>query len=314
MQAMRQSITNGAQHVRPVLDEAQFARYVETGLALRDAFETPALRDSFVARLKPHRGLIAGTIPAGIQQHGMLPARAPRCTLADITETELVQWLVDDARLIYGEFSQQELDNYFAAVAPLLPPQGHFIDLGSGLGKVVLSAALALPDMRCTGVELLGYRHAMAQARLAAMLAAGAAEDPRAADSVGSRVRLLQQDLFAADVGDATLVYIYSTCFAPLMGRLAEKLAGEMRPGALVTTVTVPLLHPAFELVRHFAPHEVAWTTVFLYRRRDAAAPPDQPPQPPQPAWTSRPYEPDGAAWEAAVRAAFAAYDAAGGA
>jgi hypothetical protein len=308
MHAMRQAITNGAQHVRPVLDEVQFARYVETGLALRAAFRTPPLRERFLARLKPHRGLIAGSVPAGIERHGMLPARAPRCTLDDIAETELVQWLVDDARLIYGEFSQEELDNYFAAVAPLLPPQGHFIDLGSGLGKVVLSAALAFPGMRCTGVELLGYRHAMAQARLAAMLAAGAAEDPRAADSVGARVRLLQQDLFATDVSDATLVYIYSTCFASLMGRLAEKLASEMRPGAMVTTVTVPLQHPSFELVRHFAPQEVAWSTVFLYRRREAAAPPAQA------AWAGRPYEPDGAAWEAAVRAAFAAYDAAGGA
>jgi hypothetical protein len=305
MQAMRQAITNGEQHVRPVLDEAQFARYVETGLAVRAAFRTPALRDTFIARVKPHRRLINGAVPAGIHRHGMLPARDPACGLAEIPDAELAQWLVDDGRLIYGEFTQEELDHYFAVLAPMLPPQGHFIDLGSGLGKVVMRAALALPGMRCTGVELLGYRHAMAQARLEAMLAAGALEDSAVAEAIGARVRLLHQDMFAADVSDASLVYIYSTCFVPLMERLGEKLARELPQGALVTTTTYPLLHPAFELVRRFAAPAIAWTTVFLYRRRGA----EEKLPPTTPGYV---YEPDGAAWEAAVRAAFAAYDTAG--
>lgn len=307
MLSMRRAITNGAQHVRPVIDDAVLARYVEIGLAVREAFRTPELRDTFIARLKPHRRLIAGCIPAGIQQHGMLPERAPAQGLAEISDADLAQWLVDDGRLIYGEFTQQELDNYFEAVAPWLPLRGHFIDLGSGLGKVVLSAALALPGMRCTGVELLGYRNDMAQMRLAQMLAAGVAEDPAAAARVAARVRLLHQDMFEADVSDASMVYIYSTCFAPMMDRLGEKLARELPEGALVTTVTFPMLHPAFELVKQFAPPSVAWTTVFLYRRRsalEAGAPPA----------SHLLYEQDGAAWEYAVRAAFAAHDAAQGA
>lgn len=305
--AMRQAITNGEQHLRPVLAEAQFQRYVEVGLALRAAFHTPAQRDHFIARLKPHRRLVAGTLPAGIQRHGMLPPQPPRCSLAEIPDAELAQWLVDDGRLVYGEFSPQELDQYFAALAPWLPQQGqgagHFIDLGSGLGKVVLTAALALPGMRCSGVELLGYRHEMAQARLAAMLAAG---DPQEAAAIAARVQLRQQDMFEADVRDATLVYLYSTCFAPLMARLADKLARELQPGALVTTTTVPLPHADFELLQRFDPPSVAWTTVFLYRRRGSrhAAP----------CAARALYEPDGAAWEAAVRAAFAAHDAGQGA
>ena len=144
----------------------------------------------------------------------------------------------------------------------------------------------------------------MAQMRLAQMLAAGVAEDAAAAARVAARVRLLHQDMFATDVSDASMVYIYSTCFAPMMDRLAEKLAGELPEGALVTTVTFPLLHPAFELVKQFAPPSVAWTTVFLYRRRaalEAGAPPA----------AHHLYEQDGAAWEYAVRAAFAAYDSA---
>lgn len=307
MLSMRRAITSGTQHVRPVLDDAVLARYVEIGLAVREAFRKPELREAFIARLKPHRRLIAGCVPAGIQQHGMLPERAPLHGLAEISDADLAQWLVDDGRLIYGEFTQQELDNYFEAVAPWLPLRGHFIDLGSGLGKVVLSAALALPGMRCTGVELLGYRNDMAQVRLAEMLAAGAAEDPAAAARVAARVRLLHQDMFATDVSDASMVYIYSTCFAPMMDRLAAKLARELPEGALVTVVTFPMQHPAFELVKQFDPPSVAWTTVYLYRRRsalEAAAPPA----------VNMLYEQDSAAWEYAVRAAFAAHDSANGA
>jgi hypothetical protein len=306
MRSMRQAITSGAQHVRSVLDNALFAHYVETGLAVREAFRTPALRHIFVERLKPHRRLIAGHVPAGIEQHGMLPERAPGRSLAEIHDTDLAQWLVDDGRLIYGEFTQQELDNYFQAVAPWLPSEGRFIDLGSGLGKVVMSAALALPGRHCSGVELLGYRHQMAQMRLAAVLAAGAAENPAGAAAFAGRVRLVQQDMFEADVSDAALVYLYSTCFAPLMDRLGEKLARELPQGALVSTTTFPLLHPAFELVQRFASPSVAWTTVFLYRRRgELGALPAAP--------ASYLYEQDGGVWEDAVHAAFAAYDAAAG-
>ncbi|WP_426341234.1 histone methylation protein DOT1-like protein [Pseudoduganella sp. S-14] len=307
MLSMRRAITSGAQHVRPVIDDAVLARYVEIGLAVREAFRKKELRETLIARLKPHRRLIAGCVPAGIQQHGMLPERAPSRELAEVSDADLAQWLADDGRLIYGEFTQQELDNYFEAVAPWLPLRGHFIDLGSGLGKVVLSAALALPGMRCTGVELLGYRNDMAQVRLAQMLAAGVAEDPAAAARVAARVRLLHQDMFEADVSDASMVYIYSTCFAPMMDRLAGKLARELPEGALVTTVTFPMPHPAFELVKQFAPPSVAWTTVFLYRRRSAL-------EAATPAAANFLYEQDSAAWEYAVRAAFAAYDAEDGA
>lgn len=103
------------------------------------------------------------------------------------------------------------------------------------------------------------------------------------------------------------MVYIYSTCFAPMMDRLAGKLARELPEGALVTTVTFPMPHPAFELVKQFAPPSVAWTTVFLYRRRSAL-------EAATPAAANFLYEQDSAAWEYAVRAAFAAYDAEDGA
>lgn len=297
MQDMRQAITSGEFHLRQALSEAQFAHYVDVGLALREAFRQPAQRQQFIDRLKPHRRLIIGHVPPGIQPHGLLPQQSPTRTLAQIADAELAQWLIEDGALIYGEFTQAELDAYFEALRPYLPARGRFVDLGSGLGKVVMTAALALPGMQCCGIELLGYRHRLAQERLQAMLAAG---DAASAAALRARIALTQQDMFEADLRDADMVYIYSTCFASLMERLSDKLARELAPGALVSTATFPLQHPAFELVRRF---ELAWTPVYLQRRRRDA----------QGAAAAAPrlrYEPDSQAWENAVRAQFAAYDA----
>jgi hypothetical protein len=334
LEVLRSSIEDGEHHVRQQIEAAlgsQFGRYVEIGLALREAFERPELRGTFIRRLKPYRRLIIGNLPAGVQRHGLLPALSPQQRAAmghrpldDIPDSELEQWLVDDGRLIYGEFKPQELHNYFTVMAPYVKPGSAMVDLGSGLGKVVLSAALALPFATCTGVELLPYRHAMAQQRCDALLAArdaalgalpampapdetlalpyGAVTDARHVLALRERVRFINGDLFDADVSQAGLVFMYSTCFAPLMDRIGDKLANELPQGCLVSTTTFPLRHPGFREVAQFQSGTVAWTTVFLYERVGELD--GLPPAPP-----SYLYEPPEERWEQAVREQMAALD-----
>ncbi|KQV79384.1 histone methylation protein DOT1-like protein [Massilia sp. Root351] len=333
--ALLDSVEGGELHVRPLralLDSGRFARFAEIGLALRRAFRDPARRDYFLSRLRPHLRYVIGLLPASIQRHGMLPPEPAvlppdALQLEQVSDAELRQWLVDDGSLIYGEFQRYELENYFDAIAPYVAPGGEMMDLGSGLGKVVMSAALALPFARCTGVELLPYRHAMAMERRAQLLAraagllAGLAQPappspdvPLALPSGGAatlrhlleleaRIALREQNMFEADVSRASLVFIYSTCFAPLMDALADKLARELPQGCLVSCTTFPLSHPAFRLLHHFPSNSVAWTSVFVYQRIGAADGP-----PPSPAYL---YAPDPDEWEASARAECAAYDAA---
>jgi hypothetical protein len=334
LEALQHGIEDGEHHTRQQIEAemgSQFGRYVEIGLALREAFERPELRDTFIRRLKPLRRLIIGNLPAGVQRHGLLPALTPQQRagmghrrLDDIPDSELEQWLVDDGRLIYGEFKPQELHNYFTVIAPYVKPGSAMMDLGSGLGKVVLSAALALPFATCTGMELLPYRHAMAQQRFAALLAAGdaalaalpappapdealalpygAETDARHVLSLRERVRFINGDLFEADVSQAGLVFMYSTCFAPLMDRIGEKLARELPQGCLVSTTTFPLKHPALREVAQFQSGTVAWTTVFLYERAGELEG-----LPPAPA--AYLYEPPEDRWEEEVRKQMAALD-----
>ena len=146
-QAMLKSIEGGEYHPRQKIREAStlpYADYLTIGLALRECLNNSAKHDQLVQRLKPHAGAIIGVLPPGIQAQGLLPSDADlkqenfeRKNLDQIADDQLRQWLVDDGSLVYGELSRQEITNYFEAIGPMLAPGGHFVDLGSGLGKVV---------------------------------------------------------------------------------------------------------------------------------------------------------------------------------
>jgi hypothetical protein len=219
--------------------------------------------------------------------------------LEDISDAELRQWLVVDGGTIYGELKRYELENYFDFLHSLIRPGQTIYDLGSGLGKVVITAALTFPFARCIGVEFLGYRHRMARDRMNGVLAvrdrglqsmerraqpndplrlpAGVATDLNHLLCIESRVTLLENNLFDVDVSDADIVFIYSTCFAPLMPALAHKLARELREHALVSTTSVPIRHPSFKLIRHFPAKTMTWTDVYFYERIESIEPAPSP-------------------------------------
>lgn len=333
-EALFQSIQGGEKHVRPLLDlvpDSRFLGFIEVGYALRACLEDKSRRDYLLQRLRPHLGVMIGTLPASIQPHGMLPKQpAPPGfrDLQQISDDEIRAWLIEDGGLIYGEFARYELDNLFDAIAPSIRPGGVMVDLGSGLGKVVMSAALAFPFQRCIGVECMGYRHRMAQQRLHNLLVLaerGVAHlpTPLTPDSpltlpfgeattgnhlldLASRIAFVESDMFKVDVRGASLVFLYSTCFGPLMDALADKLARELQEGALVTTTTYALKHPAFTLLHYFPAGTVAWTNVMLYKRTGTL-------ESLPPADITHPHQPDPAEWEARARQDLDAMDARAG-
>jgi hypothetical protein len=307
-ESMLQSLEGGQFHLRerltkheglPFLAYLSYKDYVSIGLTLRRCFEQPALHDALIQKLKPHVDAIIGVLPPGMQPHGLLPTEQEAAlegllpkNLAEISDEQMRQWIMDDGSLVYGELSREELERYFAAVSPYLVPGRKFVDLGSGLGKVVMSAALHYPFAQCKGIEILPYRHRLAADRFAGLLKVGqegmsqmAASGTQlcASDEVslpwGSKLKLLhlltlparvalqEGDMFGCDVSDAGLVFIYSTCFGSFMHKIAHKLAHEMPEHGLVSTTTYALNHPAFELVKRYPAKTLAWTDVFIYRK-----------------------------------------------
>ncbi|WP_343728784.1 histone methylation protein DOT1-like protein [Duganella sp.] len=327
-EALFQSVQGGESHARPTLDlqaDSPFLPFLEIGYALRACLEKPARHDYLLQRLRPHLSVMIGTLPASILPMGMLPKLAPLPgfrKLEDIADDEIHAWLIQEGGLIYGEMQRFELENYFDAVKPLLPPGGVMVDLGSGLGKVVMTAALTLPFTRCIGVELLNYRHRLAQERLVRLLTlarqglqalpepltletplplpSGGMATGRHLLDLGSRILFLENDMFKVDVRGASLVFLYSTCFGPLMDAISDKLARELSQGALVSTTTYPIKHPAFRLLQSHAPGTLSWTSVMIYQRvgPEMAAPASE---------ARYLHQPDADAWEARAREDLAA-------
>jgi len=93
-------------------------------------------------------------------------------------------------------------------------------DLGSGDGRVPITAAQKY-GARGVGIEIDPQR-------------IREANDNLARAGVGDRVRFLNQDLFEANIGDATVVTLY--LLPRLNLRLMPKLKGELKPGTRIVS------------------------------------------------------------------------------
>lgn len=149
-------------------------------------------------------------------------------------------------------------------------PAGAFIvDLGSGIGNVVLGAtllsasgALSGPIGRFDGVELLPTLHKAGQKALDDLqgFAHGLHEELGCASSHNNVSKLCSQlhhvlphvalhcgNLEAHDLSDCDIVYMASTVFdEALLARFAQRAAEQLRRGCRVVTLAEPLSHPSF--------------------------------------------------------------------
>ncbi len=92
-----------------------------------------------------------------------------------------------------------------------------FYDLGSGAGKLVLTAAIA-SRAKCVGIELVEPRW---------RIATDALEEAHSLDVIRARkVEFRNENFLTSDLEDATVIYSCSTAFPlPFMKKLAHHLA-----------------------------------------------------------------------------------------
>lgn len=332
-EALLLSLEGGQFHAREKIKESgglAYSDFLSIGLALKACFVDPHRHEELIERLKSHVEVIIGVLPPGIQSQGLLPTpeeladpQFKLLELKDVTDEQLHQWIVDDGSLVYGELTGEELLKYFAELGPLIQESGSFVDLGSGLGKVVMTAGLQFPFAVCKGIEIVPYRHRMACERFVGLLklaqeslnqlnVAVTAEDPidlpwtakmRLSHllNLPKRASFQMGDMFTCNVSDASLVFIYSTCFGSFIHKIAHKLANEAPVGCLVTTTTCKIDHPGLVLIKHLPAKTVAWTDVFVYKRVGLGPWPEQP-SPPA-------YKPNVEEWEVKARELLASLD-----
>ena len=130
---------------------------------------------------------------------------------------------LDDLRS-FIELGQREPDVIFVATPPAVvramlevakvTPSDLVLDLGSGDGRIAIAAAKEF-GARGVGIEI------------DAALIDEARENARKA-GVADRVRFLQQDLFQADISEATVVTLY--LLPPLNLKLRPRLFHDLKP------------------------------------------------------------------------------------
>ncbi|HVE51076.1 MAG TPA: 50S ribosomal protein L11 methyltransferase [Casimicrobiaceae bacterium] len=133
-------------------------------------------------------------------------------------------------------------------------PRDYVIDLGSGDGRLVIAAVKR--GARALGVDI--------DAKLVDLARRFAERD-----GVAERALFVEQDLFATDLSQASVITIY--LLPSIMGKVATKLAAELRPGARVVTHDFPLPGWRIDRVEQFdVPEKRDYTfndraTIYLY-------------------------------------------------
>lgn len=104
-----------------------------------------------------------------------------------------------------------------------LRPTDTIMDLGSGDGRIVMTAVQSLQGVRGVGVEI--------NAELV-----DKASDAAHAQGLGNRVRFLHQNAFDADLAQADVIFMW--LFPELMRLLRPKILAEARPGTRVVAAS----------------------------------------------------------------------------
>lgn len=134
----------------------------------------------------------------------------------------------------YGEMPVEYANTFFKKVN--CRPSDTFADLGSGLGRVVVEAAVLGGMRKAVGVELSVQRHKMACDGL--MEATKGLEEIQGKAGT-SRVELHQGNLLKFDLKGFTTIFASTICFRDaLMEKLGAKLAREVPEGARFAATT----------------------------------------------------------------------------
>ncbi|MDQ6620494.1 MAG: methyltransferase domain-containing protein [Pseudomonadota bacterium] len=120
-------------------------------------------------------------------------------------------------------------------------PGDYVVDLGSGDGRLVITAVKDFGARAGLGVDI--------NERLVAYATASAASS-----GVADRAKFVTRDLFATDISGATVVTVY--LFPAVMGRLRDKLLAELAPGTRVVSHDFPFPRWSVDRVATFAAPE----------------------------------------------------------
>lgn len=149
---------------------------------------------------------------------------------------------------------------------------GAFVDLGSGTGKAVLTAAALYPLASARGIEIQPRLHDAALRACARLLAT-----PSTGCQAACPTLRVPHDEVRFELGDAlssawyegvSLVFCTPTCFSPEMLAALRAGVAQLRPGARLALTTRAVDWPGLKLLRKGPlPYGKGMLTFFVYER-----------------------------------------------
>lgn len=159
----------------------------------------------------------------------------------------------------YGEITYQSAKKILDDLNII--PSDVFYDLGSGIGKLNIQVFLTTPVKKVVGIELSPTRFKYAHDIQEKLKKEGAIKNSRI-------LSFLKEDITQADLSDATIIYMCSTCFSDeLMKKLLDKLS-KLKKGLKVITLKKFPENKVFNLIKSYT-LPMTWstnTTVYLYK------------------------------------------------
>lgn len=167
---------------------------------------------------------------------------------------------VSDSSFTYGEITPETFE---AMLNIVTPKSGEvFYDLGAGIGKAVMWAAMSFPFKKAVGVELLEKIRLAAKEMLEKYhLEIKPSLSPEKEHQL---IDFVQGDFCQYDFSDADVLFTHSTCFSnETMNILAQKFAC-LKPGSRIITISKNLTHPNLKQI-HTGSYQMGWGTATAY-------------------------------------------------
>ncbi len=167
---------------------------------------------------------------------------------------------------VYGEVLPDSFEALMAMAQP--QPSERFVDLGCGVGKAVLLAALQFPFAELTGVEQLPSLIRASRLALRRFNRLLRPTLPAARRDV--KLTFVHGDMRELDLRRVNVAFAHASCFErPLVEALTQKLSVELPSGARVVVVGRVFTSPSLELVRATT-CQMDWgeATAAVYRKR----------------------------------------------
>ncbi len=178
--------------------------------------------------------------------------------LADLSKRKFN--LKENAEFTYGEINFDEFAKILQE-AEIKSNQQVFYDLGSGVGKAVMAAALSGYFKKVCGIELLPDLFQASEKVLTRFN-----QEVKSLFLEAEKLEIIfrNENFFETDFSDVDVVFIQCTCMKDeIMNKLAGKLE-VLKSGSLVLTATKKLPSEKF-VIKKVAEHQLGWGKATIY-------------------------------------------------